>query len=274
MTSALLGLVGVLAISQVEPARFAERVPVVFEVTEELAADELIPLRRIAEVEPRVITRSNMVAEGLLVAISRFPSSQVVLRPPILRAHTEQLEQRLRVGAVIELASTPPDDALVAQVQRLGPRPITVRVASLDASGERLLSRLGAIEVEVDARGRTLGGEEVGRMLRLYRARRAVRLDATVAPEAVAGLSVLKPVTLIVETKERALPVSLRDALRAFGGPIRIRFDRLPTVEQVANALNGLRASIELPPTNGPELDPAAVDLVRGLGTPPAQSGE
>ncbi len=271
MIAPALALLGAVAGSQVEPGAFAERVHVVFEVTEDLAPDELIALRRLGQVEPRVVTRSNMVPEGLLDAVQRFPSSQVLLRLPLLRAHTEQLDDRPGVGVALDLGAAPLDAVAIGQIQHLGPRHVTIRLSTVDAPRFAALARLGAVEVEDDARGRTLDGGEIGRLLQLYRARRIVHVDSGAHLDAIRGLAVLKPVTVVVDAGDAVLPEPIREALLDLRLPVRVRFERLPTAAQVGRAIKGLRASIELAPTNGAELEPAAVELVRSLGPPPLE---
>lgn len=264
-------ILAAFAIAQVEPFAdrpFPARVPVVFEITEEVEADELIALRRIEAVRPRVVPSSNMVKESVLDAVARFPAAEVVLSPPLRRAHVEQFDRRPSVGAIVDLGETAVDEELVARLQRLGPRKVTIRADRIDPAREAALARLGSVVIELDVRGREPKASELEPLRRLYRAARAVRVDTAMQPDAVRGLAALRPLSVVVVAREAALPLALSKALRELDAPVRVRFDRLPTVAEVAGAIAGLRAAVELSPTNGEELEPRAVSLVRALGPP------
>jgi hypothetical protein len=85
-------------------------------------------------------TRSNMLRDSTVEAVALFPEAYVLLRPPLLEAHADQLRRAPRAGAWLGAESLGKG---AGWHHRLGPRPVAVDVRGpLDAEVARRVAAL------------------------------------------------------------------------------------------------------------------------------------
>lgn len=224
MTSAVAALVAVLA--SAAPVPFAERPKVEAWASEDWPSDALAAAARLPGASLGLSLRSNMIRPEAVSVLRQGTGSAVRLQPSgLLPAHVDVLRKLAGTRLVVPLAGPMPP-ALAAQLGKLGPQPLRIELASLDARVARSLEGLKNTEVVLDVRGRMPDQEELGLLLGLSRVQRVVRLRADDPPALVAALEAVRPSRLVVDAVEGArVPEAMIAALAEAGFPVRVAVD-------------------------------------------------
>jgi hypothetical protein len=214
----------------------------------------------------------NMLREGTLDALRLLGRPvRVVVRLPLGRAHREQLARvpGLRVTAAV--GTGPLDAAAVAQLEALGPVPVTVELSGrLDARRAGALARLKSGVLFFAPDHPRLAPDEVERLRWLPRLARFLVVPAKANPDDLTDDAERIPgLGFSIETDGNRLPDALVARLQKLDRPLRVELDAALSPAD-AKRLEALpRFSLRVRATGRPEGAPAPLlELLAKLGPP------
>ena len=247
-------------------------------VSEDWSLTALEGARELPGARLAIATRSNMLRPELALMLKKRPAL-LRIDPRLLQAHVEQLRKLPGVTLVVKAGegTAKEQQATAARLSSVGPQGVRLLVGRLDASSLAFVESFRSGELELDLRGRVPDQEELARLQGLTRLRRVVRISAAQPPALVAGLGLLKPSRLVVESDDDRLPLPMLEALEqlaASGGPeLRVVIDEKAGLEDLRRLSSLPNLSLELHLEGQKEVPRRVQELLRSLSPKALQGG-